>query len=494
MRIEMGPLKMIQSIYRKLRLLKFDYYSVLLVLIVFLAIFFRIWNYRERVYIESDQTRFAQVALYAKDHAKLPLVGPFPQASFFTGPWWLWILMVFYLFPFDSLTPWYFMTILSFVFILLIAKSAYYLGGKKMAVVTALFAAVSTAQINNAFTVWNAGVDAYIGVFAIYFLINYIKSTRLVWMFLLAFSISLGTTIHFQTAYLVPLIFSGFFFGKNRLKAVVISILGFAIPLLPFLYFDLKFHWFETRQIIDYLRFAQYRIYVPNRWLTYISTYWPATWATIIGADSVLSGSIIAFLGFFSIAHLKNFKKEKIYYISVPFVLSIVMLRYYRGERLAYFSNYAHAWVLLLSAWVIVQIYNVNKLAATLLLLVIICFSINSSLKYIAPHFPNISDITRTTHQLYSTFPNTTFDIYGCRFSGDLVSYPVAYFLYYDGKNQVGGKKIGICTKENNQIVWTELTDTNLDTPETGWYRRSVEDVYQDVGEWWKFKPEIIGQ
>src|SRR3989344_7997849 len=89
-------------------------------LVILFTIFFRFYNWADRIYVHSDHSLFAQAARYAADHLLLPQIGPFSQSTFFTGPWWLWTLELTYLVPFGFLSPWFFMSLISVIFVGLI--------------------------------------------------------------------------------------------------------------------------------------------------------------------------------------------------------------------------------------------------------------------------------------------------------------------------------------------------------------------------------------
>src|SRR3989344_6759904 len=100
-------------------------------LAVVLAVFFRTYNYIDRVNIHSDNAWELQVVRYAFDNLRIPEVGPFSSAGpFFYGPWYFWIFMVMAIVPLGFLTHWYLMTILSFVFIYLVFWIGREVGGK----------------------------------------------------------------------------------------------------------------------------------------------------------------------------------------------------------------------------------------------------------------------------------------------------------------------------------------------------------------------------
>ncbi|OGD93659.1 hypothetical protein A2697_01585 [Candidatus Curtissbacteria bacterium RIFCSPHIGHO2_01_FULL_41_44] len=60
-------------------------YSLLILLVIIIAIFFRIYNYTDRVFIQADNSRDVQVARFAADNLKIPPIGQFSSAGpFFT--------------------------------------------------------------------------------------------------------------------------------------------------------------------------------------------------------------------------------------------------------------------------------------------------------------------------------------------------------------------------------------------------------------------------
>lgn len=462
--------------------------SATLVFTAILAIFFRTYSYFERIYIYSDHALFTQAAFYAKENFLLPQIGPFAQAPFFTGPWWLWALEIFYLFPFGLLAPWYFMSFFSFVFIVLIYFVGKEIGGKWLGAIAALFAAISTAQIDNSFSTWNAALDPYVGLLAIYLLLKYVKTPKPNYAFLLGFIISVGTVVHFQVMLTAPIALVALLFTKPKIKNIAALIAGGVIPLLPFLYFDLRFNWFETGRIYDYVTIAQYRIYVPNRWLTYAGVYWPGAWASIIGGKMWLGGTLIALVSALTLMRLIRFKSYKNYYlVAIAFAFSVIMFRYFRGERFFYFTNYAHAFVILLSAWATVEVFKFKKYLGAALLAAIVFFTIEQSIENLKPRVITYPQVNALVNEIYNTYPNQNFDIYECPFNGSLISHAASLKMYYDKRNSLDGVKIGVCN-QSNQLSWRVVAQEET-VQEYGYKHKSTPNIYKEMTEWWKQNP-----
>ncbi len=481
-------------IHQKLKLKKFinkePRLSLFLLITLTIAIFFRLYNYLDRVYFYADNALFVQAAYYAKENLKIPQIGPFAQAPFFTGPWWLWILEVLFFFPFGVLTPWYFMTLGSIIFILLVYITVREIGGKWLGALSSLLAGISTAQIDNSFMTWNAAADPYSGLLAILFLIKFLKTKKPLYLFLLSFTVSLAITIHFQTFLLAPLILAALLTTRPRFKNFMVVIVGGLIPMLPFLYFDLRFNWFETRRIIDYATIGQYRIYVPNRWLTYAGIYWPTTWSWIIGGAQWIGYLLIALVSLVSLIKISNYKKHLSYYlIALCFVISVVLLRYYRGERFFYYTNYAHAYVLLLTAWTIMEIYKFKKILGIIITSIIVAFSITESVKNFEPRVITYRQVNNLISEIYQKYPDSSIDIYECPFNGSMISTPVSYKMYYDSRNALDGVKIGVCNQEM-KLSWRQVQEHEINKEYT-YQHKSTPNIYTEMTEWWITNPPI---
>lgn len=455
--------------------------------ILVLAIFLRVFNYFDRIYIYSDHSLFIQAAKYAFDNRLIPQIGPFAQAPFFTGPWWLWILEIFYIFPFGSLTPWYLMSLVSLVFVYLIYLFGKEIGGRRVGMLAAVLAAISGAQIDNSFSVWNAAADPFLALVAYLLLIKFFDTKRALYAFLLGFVVSMAITIHFQTVLLLPICLVALATSKPKIGNWAAMALGFFIPLLPFLYFDLRFEWFETRRIYDYMTIGQYRIYVPNRWLTYAGVYWPQTWGAIVGGNKIIGGFLIVLIGVFTLLRLRSFKRyKKFFLVATAFGLSVLMFRYYRGERFFYYSHFAHPAVIVLSAWALMELFRFKKIVGAVVCLAVLVFTFQTAVANFKPRDITLGQINSLKKDIYTRFGSDKFDVYGCTYNGALVSHPLAYLMYADGRNSMDGVKIGVCQLTDRSITWDRISAESIVGAGSPWLRESTENVYKTMTEWWK--------
>lgn len=478
-----GNMSEIRILYRK------DPILIFLIVIFALAIFFRFYNYFDRIYIHSDHSLFAQGAIFSAKTFSVPQIGPFAQATFFTGPWWLWGLAIFYLFPFGVWAPWYFIAIISVGFVFLIYIVGREIGSRWLGVLAALLAAISAAAVDNSLSAWNAAADSLLALAAIYFLIKFYKTKNPLLAFLLGFTISLATTIHFQAGLLAPLILVALITSRPKLAYFVAAIVGVIIPLLPFLIFDLRFNWFWVKSVWIYLTVDQYRFWVPNRWLTYAFDYWPATWGYILGGQKWVGALMIGLVSILTIVRLAQIKKQRIFYLlALSFFLSVVMYRYWGGQRFFYFANFAHPAVFLLTAWVIVELSKIRKFVGLVLGGLVVLLSFKTSITNLGPRDYTVAEINNLKNEIYENFVNTSIDVYGCGPSGALISHPLALVMYADSKNSLDGQKIGVCVGSDKSITWKELSAEEVRGENSFWLNHSTENIYRSMTEWWKTK------
>lgn len=463
-------------------------FNLLVICVIGLAIFFRVFDYFDRILIHSDHSLFAQAAIYSARTFSIPQIGPFAQSTFFTGPWWLWILSIFYLFPFGVLTPWFLMTLVSLGFVGGVFWLGRQIGDKWLGLAAAFLAAVSPAVVDNSLALWNAAADPLLALLAIYFLIKFYKTKNPFFVFALSFTVSMATTIHFQAGLLAPLVLVALITSRPKLIYFLLGFVGLVIPLLPFLIFDLRFNWFWIKSVWIYLTVDQYRFWVPNRWLIYAFDYWPQTWGYILGVSKWFGFLIIGLLSILTVLRLKVVRDHKIFYLlALSFLLEAVLFRYYIGQRFFYFSNFAHPAVFLLTAWVIVELYKIKKPLGIILALLVFSFSFNSAFVNLAARDITYRQVNSLKNQLYELFGGKTYDIYGCSLNGALISHPLALLIYDDGRNQQDGEKIGVCFVDK-KINWHVLTEEEIADKNT-WLNHSTEQTYRSMTEWWKANP-----
>lgn len=362
------------------------------------------------------------------------------------------------------------------------------MGGTYLGLLSSSLAALSTAQIDNSFTTWNAAADSFLGLVAVFFFLKYIQKPKPIYIFFLGFSITLATSIHFQSFLLSPLLLLALLFVRPKIKNIIFAFIGALIPLLPFLYFDVRFHWFETRRIIDYVTIGQSRIYVPNRWLTYAFSYWPQTWSWIIGGQPIIASAIIILIVIVSLLNIKNFTKYRPFYLlAISFAISLIIFRYWRGERFFYYSNFAHAFVIILTAWAIFILFKWSKIIGIFAIALTTVFTLPKDIDNFKPRVITYNQVNKLVKEIYQKYPSSPLAIYECPFNGTMISTAVSYKIYYDHKDAPNGIKIGVCN-DNAKISWRILNANDIGK-QFSYQNKTNPIVYEGSVEWWVKNP-----
>ncbi len=481
-------------------------FVLLVFLITILALIFRTYNYKERISIVADNSRDAQVASYAADNLKFPLTGNFASAGpFFYGPWWYLFLESVSFIPLGSLKLWYVATALSMLFIVLIFKVGQEIENKFLGFIAAFYAAISPAQIQNSFSIWNPSITPLLVLITLFFAIRSIKKQALHNLFFLGFFTSLAFTIHFQNMLIFPIpivtiiiLWFKFQSKKRYILCILLLALGALIPLVPLLYFDITHYWFDSRNFLIYLLVDQYKIWVPNRWLTYLGIYWPQTVSYIVGGSVFISYLIISLIGGLTLLNIKNIHKNLPYFlIAITFLFELILFRYYRGERYLYLSLFSHSSILILTAWATYKVIRINKLIGLSLLALIAMFTINRSFLDIHAEEITLTEIRTAKTEIFKTFPNSSFNIWECAPNGARVSHPLAYSIYKEGKESLNGVNIGVCESQEKTIDWALISKKDLQKKfgERPFYsNRATSKIYEDTMEWWRESPPKKGE
>ncbi len=346
-----------------------------------LAVFFRTFNYTHRIGIENDNTRDAQVAQFASDHFKLPLIGQYSSSGpFFYGPWWYWILLSFAKIPLGRLTLWYLVTYSSLIYLLLLYKLGREIYDKWTAAVMVFIASVSEVQISNYLAIWNPVIMPLLSVLILLLLIRCFKHKSAKNFFFLGFLLGLSVSIHFQSILLLPVLIIASFLIRFNITLIISMFIGFILPFSTLICFDLTHKWINLTNFIRYLTVGQYAVYVPNRWLTYLTNYWPETWGRIVGGPAWVGSLIMIVFGLTILLNFKSiFRNKKLLLIMASFAAAVLMLRYYRGNRFPYLSLFALPYLTLFTSLAIRWLFNRSRPAAMALFIIIAFFSLQNS-------------------------------------------------------------------------------------------------------------------
>jgi len=371
----------------------------LLSLIILLGIYFRFYNFPNRITTDPDSQRDAFVAIEGARNMQLPLTGPFISiAPVTTGPWYWYQLIVFRkIFP-SIYSPWIYLGILSSLLPLIFFRIGSLLESRLYGLILSLIVVFSPQQIQTSAFLTNPSV---IGIFSslvfLIFLEIIIKKRNDRWGLLLGVITGITINIHYQSLLLI--IFLLFLLPFKRTKTFLYSLIGLSLTFLPLFFFDLNNHWFNTKHMLDYLLIGQYRIWISNRWLTYILDFWPNFWALVIGGSKLFASTMMILAAIILIKKIKTDRNRKIYlYFALSFLINIIVLRYYRGEKYFGYLQFFQPYIFIFSGLVLFSLWQIKYKIIGLLSLGLYLFLVYpSSINMMVGAWP-----TNETYNLYN--------------------------------------------------------------------------------------------
>lgn len=493
------------GVYALFALLKFriDTYLLSVFAVIAIAALFRFWDFPNRYGLWSDQARDAIVGRVSIAHRTLPLIGSFSSAGPFTfGPYWYWQSALMNLISPTHMGYWIGMGIASLFMIVLLMWIGEKIGGRFMSILVGLFAAVSFSQLQSSLGSTQHSMVAVIVTLFLAMIILYINSGSILQLFLASFFLGFAMNYHYQAMYLLPMLVLLFFSRRPSLLGLIMACIGLFLPFLPLLIFDIQHDWWNLTRIIDYYRFGQYRIYVPNRWLTYAGIFWPSYWAKTVGGFSILAYSTMISVGFlFLVKFFRRQLKRSLLIYGFGFLAAIIWFRYFRGERFEGYVIYSIPLIIIFTAWLVSQIAK-RYLAIGLIVSALLMFGSLRSV-WNDRHYRNAyAPLKAMKQSLIESIPASKYAIYDHEFrtSGCSISLSLLLDDRYMAAND--GLPIGICQEEFCPPGYEHITSSDVGAfvcrvvdlrdsdnqvlSEQNWVLVSPEEVHRMTVEWWK--------
>lgn len=469
----------------------------LIVLILILAFLLRFGNTPLRYGIGYDGSRDAIVAFESAQQFQLPLTGSFSSVAPVTfGPWYYYyITLANFVIP-SIWAPWIVigMASLAMVYVMYLIGSKIY--NTRFGLLLALLTGISPAQIAASTALQQHALIGFLSSLAILFVVIIFSKEKISHGFSLLWGFVIGVAIntHFQALGLISLPLLAFIY-KKKFSLLFFFIIGIIISFIPILTFELNNHWFNTKNSIDYILIGQYRIWTSNRWLTFLGNFFPGFWSYVTGFPFIISFvcMILAALILFG-KTLRKKLQAPLFIVVISFIVLMILLRYYRGEKFFGYLQFFHPYVFIFTTLVF---YYFIKLSKRLLIyvLTVLLFSL-----YLIPVFQQsiLSDPlhTQTLERfriLERTFPQMKFSTYECNIYDTDRIQALTLYLYMFHKYDLNGKKISIynqtCRYNDASQLTNDLVDIsgfdNIQLKQSGLRLNSPEEIYKGTARWW---------
>jgi len=343
------------------------YYPFILLFLVFLLFsFFRFYNLDKRVIFDWDQERDAFVIKRILVEKKLTLIGPrvLGPEGFFLGPYFTYLLA-----PFYFLTRLHPKAIIFFVIAynlgfftltFLILKKLF---NHSVALIFLLIWSLQPGLIGIDTITWNP-ILVPLAIIGLWYLM---AQSQWFWVGML---LGLGVNFHFQMIFLIPFYLAFLLFVREErlFKKLAISFVGFLIPFLPLLVFDLRHNFLNFRLLSDFV-FKKGGVFSGLAWLP----VWKNVAVGFIGKDIPFLSVAFYFLPLLIALYLLRRETEKFkrkFFLATIILWLVFPLGFALfGQRPSeYYFNFLFPFLILILTGFLLRIFKNPKIGFVLVL------------------------------------------------------------------------------------------------------------------------------
>lgn len=499
--------------------------EIILVIILAISIFFRFFEYENRLGFAYDQARDVIVSRFAVQNHGLPLTGPFSSAGpFVYGPQWYWILMGMILtYPFSIYTPWVIQTSMYVGIVLIMFVIGKETKDKYLGLILAILTCFSSGQIAQATNLTSPSMVGILAALSTLFLVRAVKYSKKIDYFLLSFVVGNAICTHFQAIGLLiylplALIFGQSFFirryvlslmsqgrkkaafnpgpdARELIKFTLIIMCGLIIPFIPLIIFDFISNHFESKNMLQYYFHDQYKIsfeVLGRRWLSYVLDFWPHAWARVVGGNNIVLLAVVIFGTIVVISkHRKVEKLTSMFILAYLFVF--FELRYFRGPLFDGYIAFLHPVIIILTGILIFNLIKRNKYIGFFAMTILLAGSLWLTIQDISYSDNAIKrSLEQVSKQLVEKYPNKKIVLYDYRYKTSNYSIPLSLFLSLQKSNS---EKISIGMYDRNiknyknpltMEGFTFIVLKEVDIKDKKWISVDPSNVYHSVVGWYK--------
>ncbi len=228
----------------------------LLVLIILLGFFLRVYRFPEYVQFLADQGRDAIILKRIVTLEHLPAIGP-PTSlgQIYLGPFYYYFIAPWLLiFNFNPLGPAIGVLFFSTIFLIINYLIIKELIDKKTALFSTILISFSYILIEFSRFSWNPNLLPLFTLLTVYFFIKSLKTHQWYFYLLTGSFLSFVIQLHYLALFLIPSITLIYLFNFkiNNLKKYLLATFGFIFFSLPLLIFDLRHQFLNSKNFIKF--------------------------------------------------------------------------------------------------------------------------------------------------------------------------------------------------------------------------------------------------
>lgn len=323
-----------------------------IIFILFLAAFLRFYRIEEKASFLGEQGRDLLVAKDILFLEKLTLLGPSTSLSpnIHFGPFYHYF-NAFWLgiFKLDPLGPAVGFGVLSLLACLFLYQTAKNFGFKKAGLLASLLFAISPLMIRYGQSMFNSYFLVSLTTFSLWGISKFWLKKQRPWLILAGFFSGLAIQANFLAYGLYfAAIFLFIFWKKNWWKNIFWFTGGILLGILPYLIFEVRHAFFNTKGFTDWLTQSGGNNVSHNFWLSLPETFFKSFAYSLGNQNNFLTTILLALTIFFFIFFLRQKKKDDFFKIIWLFCLvNLFFIRFYSGELLDHYLGVVFPFIFL---------------------------------------------------------------------------------------------------------------------------------------------------
>lgn len=314
---------------------------LIIICLILLAIFFKIYNLELRMPFGWDQARDADMAWKILMDRNLTLIGPqvVSDGAFFLGPFWYYFLAPFFLITgLDPIALGLAVSLTAALTVLTYYLFLRHISGRVAAVIGAIILASNPDTL-----AWNPMLVPIFSIGVFYCLLKFTKGSR-IFLTPALFLFGLSLQIHIQmTFFIIPITLAFIYFLKKHsfpLKEFLISLAVFLITFAPLVAFDLRHDFLNLNGIAKIFTAsgdASVSLNYQDQLLTTVpKTLFSNFFLPDLGISETIIGPILVVLSIFGLLKLPTSRIFKSILL-ITLLLPVFVFSLYKGRLSEYY-------------------------------------------------------------------------------------------------------------------------------------------------------------
>ncbi|MCL4338777.1 glycosyltransferase family 39 protein [Patescibacteria group bacterium] len=385
--------------------------------ILILGAFLRLYRINEYMTFLGDEGRDVLVVKRMIVDHKLTLLGPITSVgAMYMGPIYYYMMAPFlFLWGLNPVGPAVMVALFSIATIYLLFRTGNDFFNPFTGVVASFLYAISPLTITYGRSSWNPNVVPFFALLIIYGLLKIIIKRENRWLTVVALSLGILLQLHYVTFMFLPIILACLFLIRFRipLKYYIYSVLGFLLTYSPFVLFELRHSFVNTKAVFRFLVEEQHVHNVPfiiSFWNTVSDVFVRLFWRLVVISDADLTKIFILFLAvliyfYWNHVRMKKEQKASISVIGIWFITGIIAFGIYRGVIYDYYFGSLFAVPFLITGIafsIIWQQRYIGKIAVVLVIIALSFFNFQKNPLLIPPNnmLKNTEDVSRFVYKI----------------------------------------------------------------------------------------------